>query len=239
VESQQIRKFDMLRRVQRFLDESAAGLSALNATAARRELDALVEEMTLNETSQAVSTLGVRAETAKKAALRRRLWNHHMRPVTAIAAAHLRTVPEFSALKMPLFKAKGAVVVQSALAMADAARAHSRVFVEDGRPADFADALVAAAGAFRASIDARGKGIGDRAAARKGLQTAGSRANAVVRVIDALVKIAFEDDPKALAGWKSARRIGRGRVAAAEATSAEATAIAAPKQPTLLEGRPA
>jgi hypothetical protein len=221
----------MLRRVQQFLDANVAKLPGVNATAARKELDNLVEEMALNETAQGTSTLTVRGETAKKAVLGRNLRNHHMRPVATIAAAHLRTVPEFSALKMPPFKTKAGAVVQAALAMADAARAHAEVFVQNGRPADFADALVAAAAAFRGSIDARGQGYTVKASAIKGFKSTGSRATKIMSVLDAQVQVALENDPKALAGWQSAKRIGRGRVVTAEATSAEATPIAVTKDP--------
>src|SRR5438309_1214443 len=75
---------------------------------------------------------------------------------------------------------------------------------------DFA-ALLAAAEAVRGSIDARAKCILDRAGARGGLKAAASRAHLVLRMLDAQVQSALEDDPKALAAWKSAKRIGRGK----------------------------
>ena len=62
--------------------------------------------------------------------------------------------------------------------MAEAAREHKEVFVDNGRPEDFADALLAAAAAMRASIDARAKSIGGKAEARKGLKTTAARAHA-------------------------------------------------------------
>src|SRR4029077_15361146 len=86
----QIRKFDMLRRVQQFLDEFAVTLFAANAAAARKELDPLVGDMRVNETAQASSTLNAKSQTAAQAVLRLDLVNRHMRPVATIAAAHLR-----------------------------------------------------------------------------------------------------------------------------------------------------
>lgn len=47
-----------------------------------------------------------------------------------------------------------------------------------------------------------------------------ARANVVVRLLDAQVKSVLADDPKALAGWKSAKRIGRGRTTPTEAAAA-------------------
>jgi hypothetical protein len=210
--AEQIRKFDMLRRVQQFLDGSAAELGTVNATAARKELDALVAEMGVSESAQATSTLNAKSQTAAQAVLRRDLVNHHMRPVATIAAAHLRTVPGFKALQLPRGNIKAAVLVQDATAMAEAARANQQVFVQNGRPENFADALVAAAAAVRASIDARGSCITSKAEARDGLKATAARAHLVLRLLDAQVRSALVDDPKALAGWNSAKRIGRGKV---------------------------
>jgi len=230
MKAQQIRKFDMLRRVQQFLDTLAAKLGVVNATTARKELDTIVQEMAVNENAQASSTLNAKGETANQASLRRDLWNHHMRPVAAIAAAHLRDVPGFKALEMPSRDVKVAVLVQDATAMAEAARVHQQVFAENGRPENFADALVAAAEAVRGSIDARAKCILDRAGARGGLKAAASRAHLVLRMLDAQVQSALEDDPKALAAWKSAKRIGRGKGVPIEAIVQPPTTL-----PTLAE----
>ena len=216
--SQQIRKFDMLRRVQQFLDEFAAKLFAATAAAARQALDQLVQDMGVNEAAQASSTLNAKSQTAALAVLRRDLVNNHMRPVALIAAAHLRDVPEFKALQVPKLNVKAAVLVQDANAMAEAAKQYQQVFVGNGRPETFVDDLTAAAAAVRASIDARAKSIGSKAAARDGLKATSTRAHLVLRFLDAQVKAAAGDDPKILAAWKSAKRIGRGKVVPIEAT---------------------
>jgi hypothetical protein len=226
--SQDIRRFDMLRHVQQFLDGFAADLGPVNATAARKELDQLVQDMGIHESTQATSTLNAKSQTATQVVLRRDLVNHHMRPVATIAAAHLRDVPGFKALQLPRGNVKVAVLVQDATAMAETARAYQQVFVQNGRPENFADALVAAAGAVRASIDARAQDIANKAGARDGLKATASRAHLVVRLLDAQVKSALEDDPKALAGWKSVKRIGRGKVVPIEATIPASTTSPAP-----------
>src|SRR5690348_13189294 len=154
--------------------------------------------------------------------------NNHMRPVALIAAAHLRDVPGFEALQVPKVGVKAAVLVQHATAMAEAAKEHQLVFVGNGRPENFADALVAAAGAVRASIDARGKSIASKAAARDGLASTATRAHLVLRFLDAQVKSAAANDPKILAAWKSAKRIGRGKVVPIEATVPASTTPPAP-----------
>ena len=225
--AEQIRKFDMLRRVQQFLDRWAAKLGSVTATAARQELEALAEAMGVNEGLQATSTLAAKSHTASLRVLRRDLVNHHMRPVATIAAAHLRDVPGFKALQVPEGAVKLAVLVQSATAMAEAARPHQQVFVDNGRPADFADALVAAADALRASLDARAASITQKAAARDGLKDNGSRSHLVLRLLDAQVKSVLASDPKLLAAWNSAKRIGKGKVVPIEATI-QAPAIQTP-----------
>jgi hypothetical protein len=168
--------------------------------------------MRVNESAQASNTLNAKSQTAAQAVLRRDLVNHHMRPVATIAAAHLRDVPGFKARQVPKFGVKAAVLVQDATAMAEAARAYQQVFVGNGRPENFADALVAAAAAVRASIDARAKCITNRAGARDGLKATATRAHLVLRFLDAQVQSALVDDPKTLAAWKSVKRIGRGKV---------------------------
>jgi hypothetical protein len=226
--AQQIRKFGMLRRVQQFLDEFAVKLFAVNAAAARKELDQLVEEMGVNEAAQTNSRLNAKSLTASLAVLRRDLVNQHMRPVATIAAAHLHDVPGFKALQLPKARIKAEVLVQDANGMAEAARPYQQVFVGNGCPEDFADALVAAATAVRASIDARGKSIATMASARDGLKTTATRTHLVLRFLDAQVKKALRDDPKTLAAWNSAKRIGRGKVVPIEATLLASTTPPAP-----------
>jgi hypothetical protein len=217
----------MLRRVQQFLDDSAVKLPGVNATAARKELDGIVQAMTGNELAQATSTLNAKRHTATLAELRRALYRYHMRPVATIAAAQLREMPDYKALVLPPQRVKDAVLVQAAMAMAEAAREYAEVFVDNGCPADFADALVAAAAALRPVIDARGKNIGGKAEARDGLKAAAGRAQAVVRLLDARVKTLLKDDPQALAGWRSVKRIGRGRVVTPLPTSGSSVEVKA------------
>jgi hypothetical protein len=226
--AQQIRKFDMLRRVQQFLDEFAVKLFAATAAAARKALDQLVEDMRVNEAEQASNTLNAKSQTAAQAVLRHELVQDHMRPVALIAAAHLRDVPEFKALQVPKFKVKAAVLVQDANAMAEAAKPYQEVFVGNGRPETFVEDLVAAAAAVRASIDARGKSIATKAAARDGLKATATQAHSVLRFLDAQVKSAAANDPKILAAWISAKRIGKGKVVPIEATLPASTTPPAP-----------
>ena len=229
--AQEIRKFDMLRRVQRFLDGAAAKLHSVNATAARKELDQLVAEMGVNERAQATSTLNAKSQTAEQAVLRRDLVKHHMRPVVTIAAAHLRDVAGFKALRLPPDGVRVAVLIEAATAMAEAARAHEQVFVENGRPADFADALLMAAAGVRASIDARARSITSGVGARAGLKATASRAHLVLRMLDAQVQSALADDPKALAEWESAKRIGKGKVLRRDRTFSQLATAA--REPSL------
>ena len=168
--------------------------------------------------------------------LRGKLVKDHMRPVALIAAAHLRDVPEFKALQVPKVGVKAAVLVQDANAMAEAAKPYQEVFVGNGRPATFIDDLVAAANAVRASIDARGKSIATKAAARDGLKATATRAHSVLRFLDAQVKSAAADDPRILAAWNSAKRIGKGKVVPIEA---KLSAPTTPPAPTTTEAKAA
>lgn len=211
MKAQQIRTFDMARRVQRFLDESGAALGALRDSDARAELDDIVRQMSEDERAQAHTDLLARSQTAVQARLRKELWRHHMLPVAAIAAAHARDIPGLGVVRMPPFKVKTAGLVEAAIAMAATAREYPELFIANGRPADFVDAMLAAAAAVRASIDARARWIVARAEARAGLKATASRVHLIIRVLDAHMKSALVDDPSALAGWNSAKRIGKGK----------------------------
>lgn len=46
----------------------------------------------------------------------------------------------------------------------------------------------------------------------------------LIRLLDARVKSILADDPKALAAWRSAKRIGKGKVVSIEATTPAAPA---------------
>jgi hypothetical protein len=118
--------------------------------------------------------------------------------------------------------------------MAEAARADQQVFVENGRPADFADALLAATGAVRASIDSRATSLQDKTGARAAIKVTAARAHLVLRLLDAQVKTVLVDDPKALAMWKSAKRIGKGKVVPIEATIPASTT---PPTPATVEAK--
>jgi hypothetical protein len=120
------------------------------------------------------------------------------------------------------------VLVQDANAMAEAAKPYQAVFVANGRPETFVDDLVAAATAVRASIDARGKSIAAKAAARDGLTATATRAHSVLRFLDAQVKSAAAGNARILAAWNSAKRIGKGKVVPIEATLPPSTTSPAP-----------
>jgi hypothetical protein len=235
MQTTQIRQYDMVRRVLQFLDMWAtqlAAVAAIVATAAAEELVTIAQQMGANESQQASSKLAAKSETANQKSLNRDLRKHHMRPIATIAAAHLHDVPGFEALKMPPSSSKLAVVVQAATAMADAARPYQDMFVKNGRPANFADALVAAATAARASLDKRAASIQSKVAASGGLKANASRIHTVLGLLDAQVKSAVSDDPKALAAWKSAKRIGKGKVVPIEATTPLPASPVTPTTPT-------
>ena len=89
-----------LQRVQRFMDTSADALGTLNTSGYRRILDDVVTTLSSHAVNQAASKRVGSGETAKQRVLRNALKLNHMRPIAAVAAAQLKQVPEFVALKM-------------------------------------------------------------------------------------------------------------------------------------------
>jgi hypothetical protein len=69
--------------------------------------------------------------------LRNALKLNHLRPVATVAAAHLRQVPDFAALKMPPKNATSRGLIAWAAAMKTAASTYADAFVGAGLPSDF------------------------------------------------------------------------------------------------------
>ena len=89
------------QRVQRFMDTNADALGTLNTSGYRRILDEVAGTLSGHAVNQAASQRVGSGETAKQRVLRSALKLNHMRPIASVAAAQLKQVLEFTALRMP------------------------------------------------------------------------------------------------------------------------------------------
>jgi hypothetical protein len=195
-----------LRGVQQFLDAHADKLGAVQATGARRRLDAEVDRLNQHAVSQEADKLGARGSTQGYYALRDILRTDHMAPIARIAALELPNVPELNPFRMPSNKLTAENLRAAAIGMVGAAEAHAAVFIDAGMPVDFADRLRAAADAMLAAIDRRRQQLSARRGATRGLRESVSTARKIVRVLDAFVRSELKNDAPLLAGWDSVRR---------------------------------
>lgn len=212
-----------LLRVQRFLDQFGPSLGNINASGYRKILDDTVAQLSAHATNQTASHHTVAAELAKERVLRNALRLNDMRPIASVAAAQLRQVPEFVALKMPPNNSTSRGLISWAEAMKAAAALHADVFVGAGLAADFLDKLQAASDALAKSLTDRGATGAAGRGATVGLNAEATRGRQAVRVLDSLVEPLIQGDLSLLAQWSAAKRFG-GRVTVPTSTSIDAAA---------------
>lgn len=200
------RVLEALHSVQAFLDKHEEQLAAINASGARKTLDAVAVELRSFAVEQDGGQRKAAGETQNQRALRLAL-RFAMRPIAAVAKVKLRETPQVAALKLPSHKLRGQALVAAAHAMADAATPHQEVFVGAGLPAEFIAQLRRAADAVSDSLESRRENQSASAGATRGLAAAEQRGRQALRVLDTLVVPALGNDDGMLRAWKSARRV--------------------------------
>ncbi len=198
-----------LRAIQGFLDQHNTLLAEVNASGARKSLDALVQQLVTQSVDQHSGRTASRGETALQASLRNDLRLFHMKPIANVARARLRDVPEMTAFRLPRAVTSSRQLVQIAAGMADAAAKHSTTFVEGGLPQDFIARLTASADALNQSLDTRAKSDGRSVGATTALDGLERPARAAIRVLDSLVLPFIVGNDRLLGEWRAAKRIHR------------------------------
>ena len=207
-----------LRAVQSFLDRHRGALADIATGGARRRLDEALASLELHVVDQAASELAARSYTQRYRALRRRLVRTHMAPLALVARAAEPPVPALEPFSLPRGKPTAHRLAAVAYGMATAAAPHAETFTSAGLPTDFAEQLVRAADAMLEAITARGKERGRHRGATHGIRAKLASARRIVRVLDAFVTAAFEDDAVMLAAWSSATHVRRTARPTADAT---------------------
>jgi hypothetical protein len=153
---------EALRRAQQCLDAHPDVFGAVNASDARKELDAALTKLDSAVDLQLARGREAKGEKNYQDVLERDLRDRHMMPVARFALGKLAGTPNIKALTPSASKLKGAQLVHAARAMAVAATPYVALFTAATFPADFAQQLTAAADAVQGSIDARRRKIADR-----------------------------------------------------------------------------
>jgi len=208
MQSQHNAVLNALQRAQRFMDANAASLGTLNASGYRHILDDVVGALSNHAVNQATSRRVGSGETARQRVLRNVLKLNHMRPIAAIAAAQLKVVPEFTALRMPPTNSTSRALIAAAGAMGEAAGKYAKTFTAAGLPTDFLTKLDQAAADLNDAIGNRGSTRTLQNAATAGLRSQAARGRETLKVLDSLIEPQLQGDPVLIVQWKAARRIG-------------------------------
>src|SRR5689334_14777574 len=81
--------------------ETTAVLKPVNESGARKELDAVIDELSHQAVEQHAGRSTSMGETQRQAQLRDRLYVDHLKPIAAIADARLGAVPELAKFRLP------------------------------------------------------------------------------------------------------------------------------------------
>jgi len=208
VNSSHASTLNTLTRVQRFLDENGPTLGDINSSGYRVILDDAVDKLSAHAGDQTATKRVAAAQTAKERVLRNALKLNHMRPIATVAAAQLRQVPEFAALKMPATTSTSRGLIASATAMSKAAAAYIDAFVGAGLPPDFLDKLRAASDTLANTLTSRNANANAQRGATMGLDTETTRGREAVKVLNSLVEPLIAGNLPLLAQWTAAKRFG-------------------------------
>jgi hypothetical protein len=212
------KQIDALQRVQVFL---AARPVAAPATYAEPKeiLDDVIEKVRDYATIQVSGQRLSQAEKEKQEELVRRLREHHLRPIAAIAKATLSQSPGIvRALRMPAGNLGVFGLLSAARSIRTSISLYEPVFVKNGRPADFLEQLDAAIAALAESVDGRGGYVRRHVGAKAGIRKELSRGRRAVGMLDSIVRVAFEGQADVLAEWAVAKRVQSLPTATASAT---------------------
>lgn len=196
-------------RVQAFLAAHPAPAPATYAGPAEI-LDDAVRQLRTYAGDQVYGRQLSTAEVRRQQQAMKRLVDRHMRPIVTIARAQHEADPDVrlpEALKLPRSGLGVVKLLAAAEAMVKAARGFEATFVSNGRPADFIAQFEGAIAGLNDVLSVRGTLLGTQIGAKKGLFVMLRRGRRAVDRLDAVVRVAFENDPVVLEKWRIAKRV--------------------------------
>lgn len=195
------------QRVKTFLEAYPAPAPATYA-GPKEVLDEVVARLADHSSTQVLGTHLSQSEQRRQKSLMRKLRDHQMRPIVAIAKSEIDAEPGIEkALRLPPKGTSPVKLLAAAQAMHDAASLYAPVFVQKGRPADFLDQLSAAMDAVTKSGSGRAKILGTRVGAKAGIGQEVRRGRRAVEMLDSIVAPAFEGNDVVLAAWRAAKKV--------------------------------
>ena len=140
----------------------------------------------------------------------RRLREHHLKRIVAIAAAQASEGTEFIALqavRLPRYRMPVVMLVAHARSIRDIVRPYEAVFVQCGCAPGFIDRLDEAIEEVEATSGKRNNAVMMQVGATAGLVRHLSDARRLLIAIDAQLAPRYRDDQATLATWRSAMRV--------------------------------
>ena len=207
MQTRQAKRLNTLRAVHAFIEEHIDRLPRVAQSDKRRQLAAVIEDLSACATAQVASDLGARGATQKQQVLLRTLERDHMAPIARIARATVGTTVELMPLKLTRGKPGARRLATAAHGMARAAEPFAETFIAYGLPPDFIARLDNAAVEVLEAAAERTLHRGRRAQATKGLKDGLQKGRKIVDIFDAFVQTATrQDDPALFAAWRIIKR---------------------------------
>lgn len=171
-------------------------------------LERVVARLREHAADQVAGVRLARAERKRQKELRKVLRELHLRPISLIAQASLRSAAGIEkALRMPAPQLPVTKLLSEADAMRKAASLYEPVFVKCGRPKDFLAQLDRAMGDLRKAFLGTAAQQGTRAGASAGIVQELKEGRSAIQMLDAIVSTSFAGNPDVLTRWRIAKRI--------------------------------
>jgi hypothetical protein len=218
-----------LSQAQGFLDTNGTVLGAINQGGARRALDDCTAALAHLAATHEVQRMRQAAEVQSEHQLARRLRRRYLRPISLIARAHVRDVPEFERMTSVPHKENAMETISRARAVAERIVGHEALFVDRGFEPGFLSSIEAATASLARAVATKGESRSNRVKTTVAIFEEVRKARQAVTILDAFVRGAISDTEPVLAGWKNACRVIRAtqRTGGSSAT----TAVAAERMP--------
>jgi hypothetical protein len=215
------------RRVRDFLLGRAIKSDVAELDPLRKELDEVVEQLTVNASTQESITKQSRVQTTEIVRLRTALRDRHMKPIVRMSQTMTFDVTGADILfVLPYTRMNSERLAATGDAMVAVLKTVGPQFVARGFAADFVDQLSNATKALRDAVDQRSAQVSRRTGTTAAMDRDQARAVQLVRLIDALVRPAIEKDQELLAAWENVIQL---RVSSStKPASAPVTTSAAP-----------
>jgi hypothetical protein len=178
---------EALRREQQFLDAHPDVFGAVNASAARHQLDTALTKLDSAVDLQLARGRAAKGEMELQGVLEGDLRDRHVMPVAKFALGRLAGTPNIRALTPSASQLKGAGLTDAARAMAVAAGPYAELFKAAAFPPEFIVQLTAAANAVQDSIDVRRRLLADRRNATSSVEAALKDARSAALMLEGIV----------------------------------------------------